>query len=262
LGEWITVDSIQQLGSAETVVWKFSPGELAQYSRLMRSFLSGDEKKRLDRFINEASRQEFIFCRGILRFILAELLGKSPRSLNIGASEHGKPVLIVENQANFISFNISHTEDLCLIAFSRDCEVGIDVEKVHFIRKSSSLSQTYLSPEEFSEWRKVPEQQKSARFIDFWCAKEAILKAAGCGLTIHPNQVNTIEALSEQVVRGVQEDGCFFEFRDCHLTRLPLPEDYCGWLAVFGTSKSIRLCRFKQQLLEKGYSSDGRNVEK
>jgi phosphopantetheinyl transferase len=260
--EWVLIDHVPDLEMGDVAVWQFNPKDLTQYARSLESYLSSEEKKRLDRFISLEARQEFALCRGILHFLLARLTGGTPEHINIKDGSQGKPEFVDEHQAHSLTFNISHTECMCLIAFSSGGDAGVDVEKVHAIKDLPRLAQTYLSPEELIVWQGTQDKHKAARFLEFWCAKEAILKAAGCGLTIHPSQVNTLEALAGRAVRGMQEDGCFFEFRDCWIKKLPLPEDYRGWLAVFGAPAGLRFYRFNAQLLDAVFASDGRNVEK
>jgi 4'-phosphopantetheinyl transferase len=259
---WLQVGAVPELTKGEAAIWQFDPEEFSQYAQPFENILSVEETRRLDRFVNIESKREYVLCRGMLRYLLAKLHGQSPESLVINTGRQGKPEIVGEKHEHSISFNISHTENLCLIAFGRGCEVGVDVEKVHAIKDLPRLAQTYLSPEEIAAWRKLDAEESGGKFVEFWCAKEAILKAAGCGLTIHPSQVNTFEALSMRGVRGIQENGCFFEFLDCRLEKLPLEENYRGWLAVFGELKEVRLFQIKTQFLVDFPSLDGRKVEK
>jgi len=261
---WQKVDRIPDLREAEAIVWKFAPKSLQPAAPMLASLLKGEERKRLERFIDQESRQTFIICRGVLHFLLAAFTNTSLSSIKIRNGLQGKPELDKEEHSHLISFNISHTQDLCLLAFSRDCDVGVDVEKIHAIKELENLARIFLSVDEYAVWQEKKDAEKTALFYEYWCAKEAILKAAGCGLTIHPSQVNIREVLANQPIRGIQENGCFFEFRDCVLEPLPLGKDYRGWLALFGKSDRINLYEFNAQLLENsGFAfADGKNVEK
>jgi Phosphopantetheinyl transferase len=230
---------------------------MTHFTRPLEKLLSVDEKSRRERFLNEKARQEFVLSHGVLHCMLAKLLRRSLASFEFKAGAQGKPQLAGREQSQALSFNLTHTENACLIAFGRNCEVGIDAEKNQAMLDVKRLARTYLSLEEYSAWIKMPAERQNAQFLDFWCAKEALLKAAGCGLAIHPSQVNTLEAISSGTLRGMRENGCFFEFRECSLRKLPLPAETCGWLAVFGAAREARLYRLEPQLLADMLSLEG-----
>jgi 4'-phosphopantetheinyl transferase len=247
---WLSVDDIPAMGKNDVFVWKFNPNHLLTYSDGLQNFLSDTEKIRMDRLVDINSRQEFIICRGVLRFLLSQFTHLKPAEVQLSDDKHGKPELLLEMHAHPVFFNISHTEKLCLMAFSCENEVGVDVELVQPIKELDSMAKIYFSQKEFAIWRTKDEAEKTALFHEYWCAKEAILKAAGCGLTIHPGQVNTLDAFSGLPVKGKQEDGCFFEFKDCRLKQLPLGRKYKGCLAVFGGPPRVQLLEFTTQLLD------------
>ncbi len=253
------VERVLALAHGGLALWRFSPHELSRYDRLLESFLDEQEKKRLERFLNVRTKLEFALCRGVLRFLLSAALGSDPNQVRIGTGAQGKPQLDAKQG---LFFNISHTAGLCLIALSRAGEVGVDAEKLHDIKEVATLATNYLSPDELKIWQEKGEGEKSACFLEFWSAKEALLKAAGCGMSIHPCQVNTREILSGNIARGMQENGRLFEFRDCWLQRLALPPGYLGWLAAFQKPVSVNFYNFSARLLDNFYASDGRKVEK
>ena len=111
------------------------------------------------------------------------------------------------------------------------------------------MARKYLAPAEYARWAAENDTRKTPYFYDRWCAKEAVLKAAGCGLTIHPGQIDTLEAISGRPIRGSQEDGCMFEFQACSLVSLPLAGDTKGWLAVMGKPESIDLFDLPDQVI-------------
>ena len=261
---WQAVRQVPDMQSDEIVVWKFVPEHLEDFTDSLQTFLSVEEKKRLERFSDLEFRKHFIQYRGVLHFLLSSIINTSPDDIKIQSGQQGKPKLNMDQHSHPISFNISHTEGICLIAMSKRSEVGIDVERVRPVKEMDRLANTYLSSEEYSDWQRKNEQERVLAFYSSWCAKEAILKAVGCGLTIHPGQLNISEALAGQPLRGVQEDGSLFEFRDYALQALSLGDDYQSWLAVFGGFRVLNLYEFSAQLLTNSSLafSDGRNVEK
>ncbi|MCX2492853.1 4'-phosphopantetheinyl transferase superfamily protein [Pedobacter sp. PF22-3] len=110
------------------------------------------------------------------------LLLRGLSKFNIGTKDirfvfnaHNKPYL--ENTA--LNFNISHSEDLVVCAFSTEGEIGVDVELIRNIDVSDFKSQMTLW-----EWNKIHEAtDKTEEFFTYWTQKEATLKACGEGLT-------------------------------------------------------------------------------
>lgn len=79
-----------------------------------------------------------------------------------------------------VQFNISHSGDIVICAFTKDTEIGIDIEKI------SSIEIDDFEPQ-FSknEWDKIMNSNHSKEtFFDYWSQKEAIIKAHGQGLSI------------------------------------------------------------------------------
>src|SRR5437868_3371012 len=87
--------------------------------------LSDDELQRADRFAFSHHRVRWIVARGQLRRVLARYLGST--DVHLACSSFGKPFL----EDCPLTFNISHSGDLALIAVSRQRSVGIDVERIH-----------------------------------------------------------------------------------------------------------------------------------
>ena len=84
----------------------------------------------------------------------------------------GKPLL---NEAHF---NISHSGDMVLLAFSTEVPVGIDVEKVRPIEHQKFVKQFHEEELRDFEEARISED----RFFEYWTRKEAVIKAIGKGL--------------------------------------------------------------------------------
>jgi len=104
--------------------------------------------------------------------------------------EHGKPVLADSWQRSGISFNLSHSENLAMIAVARGIEMGIDVEFVRPIPDARRIAERYLSTEERAVLDKLPAAEWPAAFYTVWTRKEACLKAVGTGLSYPLDQID------------------------------------------------------------------------
>jgi 4'-phosphopantetheinyl transferase len=142
----------------------------------MLSFLSSAEIQRAQAFQSSDRYQKYIFTRGILRILLGEYLGIEPQKLEIQSGIKGKPFL-----SSFIHFNLSHSHDLALLAFSLDGEIGIDLEYLR-TRNVARLAKRIMNPEEQRIFDYLSPAQQLRIFYQFWTKKEAAIKLNGTGI--------------------------------------------------------------------------------
>jgi len=106
------------LATREIHVWRASldgPGFLCQQ---LEATLAPDEVTRANRFFFPRDRQQFVAARGILRQLLANYLRRSPADLEFAYQPRGKPYLLLQPSDPSITFNVSHSHGLALLAFS------------------------------------------------------------------------------------------------------------------------------------------------
>ena len=79
------------------------------------------------------------------------------------------------------SFSISHSGELSVTLYSKDGDVGVDVEKISVNRDIRGISERFFSCDE----RKYLEEREYSveDFYKIWTAKEAILKFSGGALS-------------------------------------------------------------------------------
>lgn len=94
-------------------------------------------------------------------------------SLAFSYGEHGKPFLPVLPDFHF---NISHSGNVCAVAFS-DKSVGVDVETVRQVNRKVLRRFT-----EKEQQAVVGSPDPTLAFFRIWTAKEAVLKECGKGL--------------------------------------------------------------------------------
>ena len=119
-----------------------------------------------------------------LRRVLALYLGEAPEEIELTEGEHGKPRLAGEPAR--LSFNLSHSGGLALVAVARDREVGVDVERVKPERDLVALAERALAPEEAGAVREAAEPERARLFYELWTRHEARLKCLGVGLATRP----------------------------------------------------------------------------
>ena len=85
-------------------------------------------------------------------------------------------------------FNSSNSGGLCVFAFSRDGEVGIDIEKKRQVSNLEDLISRNFTSSEIQFIKKDPEDVLD-RFFRFWTIKEGYLKAIGEGMRLTPENL-------------------------------------------------------------------------
>ena len=147
--------------------------------------LSPDELQRAGRFRFVHDRKEFILCRGTLRILLGYYLNRPPKELRLGYSEFGRPGLAANPPESDLEFNVSHSDDLALLAFARGRQIGIDVERVRRNFGTGEVAERFFSEVERVGLRELPQEKRHEAFFRCWARKEAFIKALGEGLS-HP----------------------------------------------------------------------------
>jgi len=151
--------------------------------RKLHQTLSIDERMRAERFYFEKDRRRFIAARGILREILGCYLGVEPNAVRFWYENNGKPRLAGMSGKGAIYFNLSHSEGIALYGFTRNHEIGVDIEYMRDISEMDQMVEQFFSVREKRVFRTLPENQKKEAFFNCWTRKEAFIKAVGDGLS-------------------------------------------------------------------------------
>jgi 4'-phosphopantetheinyl transferase len=189
--------------------------------------LSEGEKARAARLKNRAEAERWVIAHGILRLVLGQILQMAPRVLRFEKNWCQKPFLSYPSDSR-LSFNISHSGSLLLIGLAREKQIGVDLEVMDGGRDFAAIAPLVFSPGE-----QALLSQSSNPLQDFyalWTAKEALLKAAGCGFSFPPRQVQlTIKdhiPTLENLPFELSKDG------DCTLTTFQLEKGYAVAVAI------------------------------
>jgi 4'-phosphopantetheinyl transferase len=151
--------------------------------------LSKDEIERANHLIDSGIASRQIISRGILRILLGNYLGKEPKALVFGTSEFGKPFLS-DPENSGISFNLSHSGNLLLIAVTAGKQIGIDVEKNEVNMDFPGIASLVFSGQE--QICLSHSTDPIHEFYKIWTAKEAILKSTGLGFSYPSNRFSVI----------------------------------------------------------------------
>ena len=137
---------------------------------------------------SEIAKINYLVSRAILNLSLKGLLEKGINDLIFKRDKNNKPYL--ENTIG-LKFNISHTEGLVLLAFSKR-EVGIDVEKINFKFEFKDILENCFTRDEITNI-----DNNIISFYRYWTAKEAYLKCDGIGLIRNLKEIEIISFENE-----------------------------------------------------------------
>ncbi len=145
------------------------------------AILSEDEVARANRFHFKRDRTRFAATRGILRKLLARYLDRDPALLCFAYNENGRPALAGEDPGA-VEFNLSHSHDRVLYAFTTGRRIGVDIERIRADASDRKIAERFFSKKEAASLAALPEAERSRAFFRYWTAKEAYIKARGEGL--------------------------------------------------------------------------------
>lgn len=202
-------------------LWHASPTLLAFDKADAAALLSPDEQARLERFRFVNDKNNFLFCRGMLRMLLASYLGDSPAELVFAYSAHGKPSLAGPSMD--LKFNMSHSNGDVLIAACLRWEIGVDIEQVRYDLNVREIAQRFFSTAENETIRTMPVTSCYDTFFACWTRKEAFVKARGEGLSCPLNSFDvSVNSHEERVTLTTRPDASEAgHWNVCSLNGLP-----------------------------------------
>jgi 4'-phosphopantetheinyl transferase len=172
----------------EVQIWRVDLEAIRGDESCWQQVLSADESTRASRFHFPADRQRFVATRAVLRTILAGYLATDPKRLTFSYSRMEKPSLGPDHAGSRVTFNVSHSGGIALLAFSRRREIGIDVEQVRRDFDVEAIARRFFSAQEQEQLGAFPGENKFEAFFRCWTRKEAYIKATGEGLSLPLHQ--------------------------------------------------------------------------
>lgn len=216
---------------------------LARIDKGAEDHLSADEISRASQYLNKIERLRYRMGRNALRKILSGYLSIEPSKIHLELNQHGKPMLSKRFHPQFIEFNMSHSDQLILFAFTRARRVGVDIEHIRPFPELARLVSRYFTEKESATIRRISNQERTSAFFSGWTRKEALLKAIGKGLRIPLNTFEVSLDPSEEephlyLPQKLSEDAHW------RLISFSPAEEYIAALAVEGRGWKIKSYKF------------------
>ena len=238
---WTGPPSSLSLERGTVHVWRITLNQEDEKLDGFRRTLEADELERAGRFHFDKHRRHFIVARGFLRSVVARYLGSQPEALRFEYGTYGKPALGSEHT---LRFNLSHSNEVALLAVSVDAEIGVDVEHIRADFASEDIARRYFSRAEVEVFNALPPEERVAAFFRCWTRKEAYIKAIGKGFSqsLSAFDVTLAPGMAPALLRAEDDDASRWWMRD-----IEVGEGYEGALIVERPVAEVRL--FRQDLL-------------
>lgn len=214
---------------SEVALWRWSllasPGRQAA----LWDILSQDERARAEKFHFPRDRRRYVVGRGTLRIRLAGYLGCPAATVALSYGEFGKPVLQDPDWQARLSFNLSHSDDLAVLAVAGGAPVGVDIERIRPIDGDIALHN--FTAAELALLDALPRDAYAAGVLACWTRREAYVKALGAGLS-HPPDSFAVSVHPALPARLLRIDGDPAELGHWTLAALMAAPGYAAALAV------------------------------
>lgn len=197
-----------ELPEDEVQLWRVDLEAIRGDESRWQKLLSPDELTRASRYHFPRDRRRFVAGRALLRIILAGYLAMEPDRLGFVYSNKEKPSLSPTHANSDVTFNVSHSGGIALLAFTRAREVGVDVEQVRSDFELEAIARRFFSAHEQGQLAAVPAEEKPAAFFRGWTRKEAYIKATGDGLSLPLTQFDvSLKAGEQNALLATRPDG-------------------------------------------------------
>ncbi len=200
-----------------------------------RSILDNDEIKKADRFYFQKDRNCYTVARALLKIFLAEYLELNTNNIDFKYNDYGKPFIDSD-----LKFNISHSGEIIIFAFTLNNDLGIDIEFMKDNIKYKQLISRYFSKNEIKDFLSIEDNFQKEAFFNGWSRKEAYIKAVGKGLNIPLDSFDVSIKNTEnvEIIAINQEVNTQWNLFD-----LKIDQKYKSALVVNSFDKSLNIIR-------------------
>jgi 4'-phosphopantetheinyl transferase len=227
-----------RIAEDEIHVWVVDMRASESQCATLRQWLDPQEIERGSLIPNPHKRRSFLVAHGVLRGLLARYVGCDPGAIALASDREGKPKL---GFAEGIEFNMTHSAEWAAFAFSRNCAVGVDLEKVRALPGLNDIIRRVLCAEEAAELMLLAECDRERGFFCCWTRKEAYSKAIGIGLAEFTKF--RVAANPDQPARMIHIGLDAAMAAAWSVDDLPMPPGYAGALAYPGPKRRVLINR-------------------
>ena len=221
----------------ETVnVYSVSVSKNRHALSIYNDYLSTDEQVKSSRFKFNIDKERFVISRAILRMLSGRFLNIDPKLIRFNYNEFGKPHFQKQQR---LKFNLSHSGDVIVIGFTRDYELGVDVEYIKPDSDFLKLAQNFFSRTEIEYLENQDSIELAKAFFRCWTRKESFIKAEGSGLSF-PLDKFAVSMDTDTHAELLQTDWDSSERLNWNLFSFVPRAQYIGAVAVKNTLSKVK----------------------
>ncbi len=213
-------------------IWLCSLSRLKNKQSSYLSLLCTQEKSRAERFKFAIHRDRFIASHGFTRIVLGNYLNTSPECIVLQKGRYGKPFLNQDKSfiGHSLQFNLSHTQDLALLAVTQKYEIGVDIECTERKTDWQAIVQRFFTKSEQEQLFLLNKEQQKKAFFELWTRKEAYMKVLGTGLSLAPTDF-TLSVPPKDPILIAHHSNKHPELARVAFKSITLPEQYSHYSA-------------------------------
>jgi 4'-phosphopantetheinyl transferase len=236
MNDWLRATQFKSLNSNETHVWLYALDLTTPSIKRFYPLLSDDEKERSEQLIHFIHRKRFIAAHGFLRSVLSLYLNEPAENIRLGKGTNGKPFI---NNGS-LHFNLSHSQQLAMLAIHAQHEVGIDTECLDRKNEWQKIIRRFFTPDEQAAISGLKETEQRRAFFQVWTRKEAHMKVTGKGLHLSPSRFSvSVPPEPARILHDPSKpEQTHYEMQD-----IILPEslrEYCACVSVENSIGDLR----------------------
>lgn len=163
------------MGRAHATVWCLPIAACRRALGDGARWLTVAERERVARHADRRSAARFMVGRAGLRLLLADRLDRDPKAVSIVEEASGRPRVADDT----ISFSVSHSGDLALVAIAEDGRLGVDVEALRPLPSAIAMARSALGEATATALERLPPAARGRSFLVEWTKLEARAKASG-----------------------------------------------------------------------------------
>lgn len=192
-----------------------------------------------DRFRSGRDAAAHLLKRAMTHRLVGRYLDEEPpalvRTCEFCAGAHGRPRL--PGREPRLELSISRSGDLVAIGLAAS-RIGIDIQHVVAADRVDALAAAGMTAAERTALARSSPAAAEATFVDWWTAKEAVLKAIGVGLAHPPADLDGAAALAAGACEVTVRSASF----DLAVRRLHVGvAGVGGCLATVETPRNVRI---------------------
>ncbi|NNE99542.1 MAG: 4'-phosphopantetheinyl transferase superfamily protein [Pyrinomonadaceae bacterium] len=139
-----------------------------------------------------------------------------------------------------MKFNVSHTDKISLLAFTKETEIGVDLERLDRKIEVEEIAKRFFAPAEIRRLLALPSERRPIGFFNCWTRKEAIIKALGTGLAMPLDKYEVSLSSKSEKVKLIETHGGQEDVQEWSLFSLAPKPGYVGAVALKGPVEDLK----------------------